>query len=92
MCQSTASKCVSKISKEMQAILCHKFIVIKPEQSVKCMNSFLTYFIHICKNCDTYNISVIGCVDGIHIDLQKSSDDENMFFNRKGFHSSCSVK
>ena len=30
---------------------------------------------------------VIGCVDGTHIKIQASHENENDFVNRKGFHS-----
>ncbi|XP_036325553.1 putative nuclease HARBI1 isoform X2 [Rhagoletis pomonella] len=29
----------------------------------------------------------IGCIDGTHIGLQKPTQNEHMYFNRKGFHS-----
>ncbi|XP_055850460.1 putative nuclease HARBI1 [Episyrphus balteatus] len=30
---------------------------------------------------------VIGCIDGTHIALQRPTENEHMFFNRKGYHS-----
>ncbi|XP_017481770.1 PREDICTED: uncharacterized protein LOC108370862 isoform X2 [Rhagoletis zephyria] len=30
---------------------------------------------------------IFGCIDGTHIGLQKPTQNEHMYFNRKGFHS-----
>ncbi|XP_036322465.1 putative nuclease HARBI1 [Rhagoletis pomonella] len=37
---------------------------------------------------ENYRIpGVIGCIDGTHIGLQKPTQNEHMFFNKKGSHS-----
>ncbi|XP_065358696.1 putative nuclease HARBI1 [Calliphora vicina] len=78
MSQSTISKMVTRVAKEMEVKLCPNLIKFDPEQSNECMETFMR----------KYKIpGVIGCIDGTHIGLQKPSDNEHMFFNRKGFHS-----
>ena len=98
MSQSTISKIASNVLKEMETKLCPRHINFEPENSAKCKEWFLqTYkipggndfffkFMSVIKNKLLFFI-VIGCIDGTHIGLQKPTENEHMFFNRKGFHS-----
>ncbi|XP_049302023.1 putative nuclease HARBI1 [Bactrocera dorsalis] len=78
ICQSTVSKLTSHVLKEMETMLCPQFIRFTPEDSLTCKEWFV----------QQYKIpGVIGCVDGTHIGLQKTTVNEHMYFNRKGYHS-----
>ncbi|XP_036336403.1 putative nuclease HARBI1 [Rhagoletis pomonella] len=78
MCQSTVSKFTSNVLKEMESKLCPEFIKFQPNESSRCKEWFA----------EKYKIpGVVGCIDGTHIGLQKPIRDENMYFNRKGYHS-----
>lgn len=41
MCQSTVSKFVQNVAKEMEAKLCPNFIQFSPEHSFECMEAFM---------------------------------------------------
>lgn len=79
-------------------MLCPKFIKFCPEQSANCIEAFMTKYkipggkyMYLAEVKVIYNyffkFLVIGCVDGTHVGLQKPSNNEHMFYNRKGFHS-----
>lgn len=100
MCQSTISKLTSNFYKEMENKLCPEFIRFDLNESHKCKEWFVeqykipggkyTYlhrFLSKVLCLTNFYFSVIGCVDGTHIGLQKPTKDEHMYFNRKGFHS-----
>ncbi|XP_036325552.1 putative nuclease HARBI1 isoform X1 [Rhagoletis pomonella] len=78
MCQSTVSKLTSHVLLEMENKLCPEFIKFDVDNSQTCKEWFM----------ENYRIpGVIGCIDGTHIGLQKPTQNEHMYFNRKGFHS-----
>ncbi|XP_065356427.1 putative nuclease HARBI1 [Calliphora vicina] len=78
LAQSTMCKVVKKVTKEIEKKLCAKMINFLPNQSEECMEYFM----------DKFKIpGVVGCVDGTHFGFQAPTENEYMFFNRKGFHS-----
>ncbi|XP_061390004.1 putative nuclease HARBI1 isoform X1 [Musca vetustissima] len=78
MSQSATCRVVQRVAKEMELKLCPEHINFSPDQSALCMEHF----------CTKFRIpGVIGCVDGTHFGLQKPTENEHMFFNRKGYHS-----
>lgn len=44
MCQSTVNKCANGVIKEIQRVLCPKFIKFCPEQSANCIEAFMTKY------------------------------------------------
>lgn len=82
VCQSTVSKIVGNVVKEMEAKLCPQFIKFSPDRLSQCTESFVQkYKIPGGKFAD-YNMinnfvlitttifAVIGCIDGTHFGLQ----------------------
>ncbi|XP_067633131.1 putative nuclease HARBI1 [Eurosta solidaginis] len=77
MSQSLVSKLSTIVVTEIERNLCPEHIRFTLESLSGCMEWFY----------EKYKIPrVIGCIDGTHIGLQKPSENEHMFFNRKGFH------
>lgn len=99
MCQSAVSKTINRVINEIEDRICPKFITFLPNESTSCMELYMQKFKLPGGNCMTYDkickyffhmtfmLSVIGSVDGTHFGLQKPSENEHMFFNRKGYHS-----
>lgn len=47
-----------------------------------------TLFVIFCRFQRRYNLpGVIGCIDCTHISIVKPSNNEHLYFNRKGYHS-----
>ncbi|XP_058826947.1 putative nuclease HARBI1 [Topomyia yanbarensis] len=78
MAQPTVSLVFNETITLLENFLCEQWIVIEPRS----FNTTKAYFFN------KFKIpGVVGCIDGTHIPILKPTQDEHMFFNRKGFHS-----
>lgn len=78
--QSSVSRSISEILELFEKKLCSRFISFKcsEEEENRIKNTFF----------EKFRIpGVIGCVDGSHISIIRPSENEHLFFNRKGYHS-----
>ncbi|XP_055908804.1 putative nuclease HARBI1 [Eupeodes corollae] len=76
--QSTVCEVISSTLKKMERTLCPLKIKFTPSNSEATKRYFY----------EKYDIpGVIGCIDGSHIMILRPSDNEHIYFNRKGRHS-----
>ncbi|TMW46778.1 hypothetical protein DOY81_008141 [Sarcophaga bullata] len=54
-------------------------------------NAEIDFLLRLAQRTMSKTLSVFGCVDGTHFGFQTPTENEYMFFNRKGFHSQNSM-
>lgn len=80
MGRSTVSVILWRVMNALESKICPHFIKLRmtPEEKT---NSKLHFF-------SKYQIpGIIGCIDGSHIKISKPTEDESLYYNRKGTYS-----
>lgn len=78
MAQPTISTIFNETIVLLEEALCSDWVKIEPSLFNETKKHFFRKF---------KIPGVVGCIDGTHIPILRPTQDEHMYFNRKGFHS-----